>query len=290
MSTLNYGKNRNVLAPPTWTSMVPEREYHAASRSGRFVSSGMLREFRHCPAGYQAIVQGLTAPRDTDAFRIGKAIHTRLLEGEEAYRTAFSIGGPVNERTGRSFAHSSKAFGEWLLETGLDGGRILTEREAETIDRICAVFRSHPEVAPLFAEGWPERTVRSTMEGIDCQARLDWLRPDGRVVDVKTVEDLGRFETDARRFGYLNQFAFYRDGIQAAGGGAVAMLAAVVEKKPPYRVGVWNFSAAVLEPYSAQNRHALIALRRCRESNRWPTGYETARTFPPAGLPPVWLN
>lgn len=129
-------------------------------------------------------------------------------------------------------------------------------------------------------------SARAELQGLPCQIRLDWLRPDGVAVDVKTTADIARFETDARRMGYLHQFAFYRDVARSAGAGEMDMVAVVLEKKPPFRVGVWSFSAETLEPYSLQNRTTLASLLRCREENKWPTGYEGQRAFPPSASPP----
>lgn len=290
MSTLNYDKKTQIETPPRWALDVPEAEYHAASASGSHLSSGMLKEFRLCPAHYRDIVMGTAEKRDSDAFRFGRAVHKLVLEGENAFRAAFAVGGPVNGKTGRTFAAGARAFAEWLRENGLERHAVLTPEEAAAMRRMRDAALRHGEIARLFAAGWPERTVRADWLGVACQARLDWLRSDGVIVDLKTVEDLSRFEGDARRFGYLHQFAFYRDVVRAAGGGETEMIVVALEKKPPWRAGVWRFSAETLEPCARQNRDALALLIRCREENRWPTGYEATRQFPPFGVPPLWLN
>lgn len=290
MSTLKFDRNNFFSTPPKWTSDTASRVYHADAKAGKRVSSSMLKEFRHSPAHYAAIVNGNGQRTHSPAFRLGNALHKLVLEGEGAYRNSFVVGGPFNERTGRVFAHGTQAFKMWLDEYGLDSERVVTPAEEADLRRMAAGLARHAEAARLLAEGWPERTVLAEVEGVSCQARPDWLRADGVCVEVKTAADLGRFEENARRFDYLHQLAFYRDVIRAAGGGEVAMAAVVLEKRAPFRVGVWRFDASVLEPYSAQNRSALKALVRCRREGRWPTGYEGTRAFPPAGLPPLWLN
>lgn len=290
MSTLNCDKKTPAVSSPEWTLSIPENDYHRASLGGDFMSSGMLKEFRLCPAHYRALVDGRAEKRESDAFRMGRAVHKLILEGEDAYRRAFVVGGPINERTGRAYGPGSKAFDDWLRDNGLDRRHVLTPGEAGDIGRMLAAARAHAGIAGLLAEGWPEVSARAEVAGVPCQLRLDWLRPDGTAVDVKTVEDIARFESDARRFGYLHQFAFYRDVACAAGGGDLAMAAVVLEKRAPHRVGVWRFSEDILEPYAVQNRQALAAYRRCLERNHWPTGYESPRDFPLAGIPPLWLN
>lgn len=290
MSTLNCRKKTSDAIRPEWTLRIPETLYHDESRRGRVMSSGMLREFRRCPAHYRALVEGRAARTESDAFRMGRAVHKLVLEGEDAYRAAFVVGGPVNDRTGRSYGAGSRAFADWLRENGLDRRGVLTESEAADIRRMHDALDAHPGAAELLGGGWPELSARAPVAGVPCQMRLDWLREDGTAVDVKTVEDISRFETDARRFGYLHQFAFYRDVARAAGSVELAMSAVVLEKKPPFRVGVWHFPAETLEPYAIQNRETLARYRRCLENGRWPTGYEAPRNFPLAGIPPLWLN
>ena len=290
MSTLNCHKNGFSQPEPAWTTRIPESRYHEDALTGKILSSGMLKEFRLCPAHYHALITGKARRSESDALRFGRAVHKLILEGDRAYRDAFMVGGPINEKTGRAFGSESKTFEKWLEEYGLERERTLTPGEAEDIVHMREAVRSHREAGLLLSSGWPELSARAELQGIPCQIRLDWLCPDGVAVDLKTCSDIARFEADARRFGYLNQFAFYRDVAQAAGAGEVTVVAVVLEKRQPFRVGVWRFPDDILAPYSAQNRTAIAALHCCRERGRWPTGYEGTRAFPPAGLPPVWLN
>jgi hypothetical protein len=290
MSTSNNGKFTVVPFIPGWTVKIGEADYHAAATSGRYVSSTMLREFQRCPSHYSELTSGKTIRSDSDAMRFGRAAHALLMEGEKAFHSRYVIGGPFNEKTGRSYGPGTKIFGEWLNDNGLQRKSVVTNTEYATLCRMRKALYAHTELSRLLALGWPELSARAEVEGVDCQARLDWLRPDNMAIDMKTVDDISRFERDARRFGYLNQFAFYRDVCRAAGSADISMIAAVVEKQPPFRVGVWHFSADILEPYSVQNRADLRALLTCKKNNRWKTGYEALREFPLAGIPPLWLN
>lgn len=290
MSTLNQFKSRNFDHPPLWTLWIPEDKYHAEARSGAVVSASMLREFRCCPAHYRALVAGESAPRDSDALRFGRAAHKFILEGAEAFAAAFRVGGPVNEATGRSYGPATRAFADWLRDNGMERKNTVTASEVDTVRSMAQAVRDHEAARNLLSRGWPERSVRVEMERLPCQIRLDWLTPGETAVELKTIENIERFEGDARRFGYLYQLAFYRDVARAAGAEHVAVTVVVVEKKEPHRVGIWNFADETLEPYAVQNRLALASLHRCRAENRWPTGFETPRDFPVAGIPPAWLN
>lgn len=290
MSTLKFSNHHLFSTKPEWTRDVPEQVYHDGAAKGYYLTSSMLKEFRECPARYRDIVAGKTTVAEKNAFRIGRAVHKIVLEGEAAYRRAFHVGGPINDRTGRGYGVASRAFHRWLAESGLDPRTVLTRSENRLVTRIRDAVLRHREAARLLAGGWPELVTEAELAGMPCRARLDWLRPDGIVVDLKTVADLGRFEENARKFGYLHQFAFYRAVSEAAGGTALTIHAVVVEKCPPHRVGVWTFSSSVLDSYHHLNMANINDLRSCMEKNTWPTGYEQARSFPPVGMHPFMLN
>jgi hypothetical protein len=52
-----------------------------------------------------------------------------------------------------------------------------------------------------------------------------------------------------------------------------------VEKKEPYRCGVWLIEPDVLAVCQAENEQAMERLRECRRSGIWQTGYEDLRTM-----------
>lgn len=290
MSTHNFIRGNTNTKYFSWMTFIDENEYHAAARCGKYISSTMLKEFRRSPAAYHAVTLGVGHRRDTTAMRVGRAVHKLLLEGEYVFRTAYRVGGPLNRRTGRSYHAESAAFKTWLAEQGWPAGRTLTPREAELVFTLRDAVTRHPEAGRLLQQGIAEHSARTEYEDLPCQIRLDWLTPEDVAVDIKTTDSLDRFETDARRTGYLHQAAFYRACALAAGGGELTMAVIAVEKKFPYRVGVWYYPPALLTPYEEENRTALRRLRRCREERRWPTGYEQPRNFPASGIPPAWLN
>lgn len=289
MSTLNINKNHQNPLPPDWTFFLNEVEYHRKAHTGQAISSSMLKEFRISPARYFARISGKIPEKECHAFRVGRAVHKLILEGDSAYQAAFAVGGPFNERTGRAFGPDTKAFRSWVSENGLDPRRVITWSEAEDISRMRESVRSHALASSLLGSGWPERSVAAELHGLPCQARLDWLTPGGTIVDVKTTQCMDDFENEARKHGYLHQFAFYRDVAAAAGAGRLEVAAVVVEKRAPHRVCVWSFPGSVLAPYAAQNGLALDRLLRCRRTGKW-DDFESGRVFPPAGIPALWLN
>ncbi|MCC8180461.1 MAG: PD-(D/E)XK nuclease-like domain-containing protein [Planctomycetes bacterium] len=241
------------------------------------MTSTMLRTFRRCPACYQAIVRGICKERDTGAYRFGRAAHTYILEGEAAFKRKFIVDGPVNPSTGKSYQHESKHFYAWALERMLNPAGLVTQAEFDTIRRMRDSVMADHEAQALFARGWPERTARAELEGVDCQIRLDWLGDGDTAADLKTVENLDRLNRDIMRFNYLHQLAFYFAGANACGAGLESMCLVAVGKKTPHQIVVRRYGAGELEPAMRDNAETLRRYLSCKREGRWPATSRHAR-------------
>ena len=142
----------------------------------------------------------------------------------------------------------------------------------------------HPVANALLEHGRAEGTVRIALDGEPCQIRMDWFNPDfeGRpvIVDLKTCDNLSFFERDARKYGYPEQLAFYREVFKAASDGVAPDTFIIgIEKREPYRCGVWKLTDGLLDQSADTNQMAMSLLKECRCRNEWPTGYEELRIF-----------
>jgi exodeoxyribonuclease VIII len=124
-----------------------------------------------------------------------------------------------------------------------------------------------------------EGVCRAEYGGIPCQVRPDYFHSDHGIVDLKTCDDLTWFEADARRYSYLHQVAFYRAVLRAASGSTFPVHIVAVEKKEPFRVGVWLVAESALDFADAENAAAIERLKDCLATGTWPSGYETVRVF-----------
>ncbi|HUU99195.1 MAG TPA: PD-(D/E)XK nuclease-like domain-containing protein, partial [Phycisphaerae bacterium] len=52
-----------------------------------------------------------------------------------------------------------------------------------------------------------------------------------------------------------------------------------VEKKEPFRCGVWRVSDDTLAIARSENEAAIRRLIDCRQKDRWPTGFEAIRVL-----------
>ena len=79
----------------------PAAQYHA--KADRYLSSHQLLDFIRCPWLHRKKAVGLIEDTDSASYLIGRAAHTLILEGREAFEAAFALGGPINEKTGKPF-------------------------------------------------------------------------------------------------------------------------------------------------------------------------------------------
>ena len=260
---------------------IPADEYHQAARDGKFLSSHLLGDFRKSPRLYRKKMTGEIAPEDTAAFLTGRAVHTLILEGRTKFDEEFLVSdGPVNPKTGESFGKLTKAYKEWAAAQTKD---VVSGSDFNFMSQLQQSVWTHPVASLLLDDGVAEQTVRTTYFGVACQIRMDWFRADyeGRPVicDLKTAADLTYFEGDARRFGYPQQMAFYREVLRVASGGEIDADCYLIgiEKNEPMRCGVWKLTDGILQACAAENERAIAELRECRCCNCWPTRTEDLR-------------
>jgi len=255
-----------------------EKSYHSRSRSGEFVSSHLLQLFCRSPWKYYATISGENIDEDRPEFAFGRAVHKLILEGRDAFSHEYMISdGPVNPRTGSPYGKTSKAYLDWAA---LQRKEVVTTEDFEAIVKMMTACDLHRGIHELLASyGEAEGVVRAELEGVPCQIRMDYFSEEVGIVDLKTCRDIEFFENDCRNFGYAYQLAFYRSVLKAASGISVPVHIIAVDKTEFNIAGRWDIPDVVLDECDKVNRAALLRLKKCRETNVWPTGYETTRVF-----------
>ena len=153
----------------------------------------------------------------------------------------------------------------------------LTAQQHWEINRMADAVLVHPIAERLLDDGDPEGVLRVDYCGLACQARLDWFNPRLGIIDLKTCRDLDSFEFDARWYGYLHQMAFYRSIVAKAARMLMPVHIIAVEKKPPFRCGVWCLTHQALSACQRENELAIKQLKWCWDINYWPEGFEELR-------------
>lgn len=271
-------------------SAEPAEEYHA--KAAEFLSSHQLIDFMRCPYLHAKKRAGLIAEKESPAYLIGRAAHCRILEGREIYESQFALGGPINPTTGKPYGSGTKKFAEWR---SAQGRPVLSHEQVELVENMAAGVAMSDAAVDLLLYGRAEGVVRTEYCGVPCQIRIDWTHPHRGIVDLKTCDDLTWFEADARRYRYHHQMAFYQAVLESAiaadcssamprcqeatvrRDSRLPVHVVAVEKKEPYRCGVWRVSDDTLAIARGENEAAIARWKIARQADRWPTGYEDVR-------------
>ncbi len=267
----------------------PAEVYHGKAKDN--LSSHQLLDFMRCPLLYQRRRAGLVDEKESSAYFIGRAAHTRILEGLDVYEKEYAVGGPINPATGKPFGSTTKKFLEWQE---VQRKPVIPFDKADLISCMNSGVRRNANACTLLEQGKAEGVVRATYRDLPCQIRIDWTNPELGIVDLKTCDDLVWFETDARRYGYHQQLAFYQAVLEAAinersnaeritettsirPNAELPVYIIAVEKKEPYRCGVWQLPSETLLLARGEIEAAIERLKVAKAEDRWITGYEELR-------------
>ncbi len=262
------------LATPDFIQHEPDKVYHSKAKEN--LSSHQLADFRKSPWLHRKKKLGLIPDSESTAFLLGRAAHSLILEGRDAFEDGFVVGGTINPKTGNAYGPTSKAYAKWLKEQGKPG---ITMDQLALIESMAGGVAMNDAALELLATGVAEGVIRTGYQDLPCQSRMDWFSPTKGLVDLKTCEDLTWFESDARRYGYIHQMAFYRALLQEVTGDRSPVHIIAVEKREPYRCGVWRIGEDILGIAQKDNEAAITRLKCCINSDIWPSGYEEVRTF-----------
>lgn len=209
-----------------------------------------------------------TAPREeTPALILGSAVHCAVLE-PYAFGQRYIEAPAIDRRTtaGKEAWRALEASGKEVLSAS---------EYWQTMDMSAAIF-AHPTASELLKEGRPEVSCFSELECVPAKCRVDWLRDDGIVVDLKTTDDASPsgFRRSVAKYGYHIQAAWYLDVLQSLGVAAHTFVFVAVEKSAPYGIGIYELDDDAIELGRERYRHAAALYKHCSETNDWP-GYDS---------------
>jgi hypothetical protein len=244
-------------------------------RGKSWLTSHQLWDFALCPDWHQRKKSGLFGSTIKDYFVEGHALHTWILEGREKFDTDFTISsGPINPKTGNPYGTDTKTFQKW---SEAQTKPVLTDSQYAMLCQMHHSYLSHPTASDLFTDGVAEGVLRGEFWHVDSQCRLDWFNTGRGIVDLKTCYNIDQFEADAKTFGYPEQMAFYRSMVRRFTGESPQVRFVVIEKREPYRCGVWRVSEKTLRRKESWVRRKLEEYRACQERDFWPTRFERTR-------------
>lgn len=254
----------------SWMAMADKAYRAAAAISNSGLTTIATKSYRH-------YLHDKANPKvPTTAMVLGTVSHTLLLEPLE-----FGKRYVVQPDFGDGRTKEAKAAkAAWLADVGPEQEVI----DTETFDKaqaIVASVRRHPVASQIFAAGHAELSAfwMHPVLQVWCKARLDWVTPDGYVVDFKTTSSgAGRDEWQRTMFSrerrYYCQSSWYSDAHEhVTGVRPKAFIFVVAETEPPHEVAIYTPDG---EAIALGARDCLVAAARYAASLMAPadeTGY-----------------
>jgi hypothetical protein len=235
---------------------ISNADYHANPALG---STSLKTLATKTPAHYQ---HDLTHPKFSDAFTLGTAAHSLILEG--------STDDIVVVEADNWLTKDAKAAKAGALA---EGKQPLLVKEMEQIWAMLDAVMAHPTAWALFTGHKAEQSVFWDEDGLALKCRPDAWKP-GVLIDLKTTRsaDPNEFGKTAHEFGYHQSAAHYIDGVKAATGEELSFHFVLVEKTAPYLVSVVELDIEAVNIGRQLNDRAKRIYRECVENNTWP-GY-----------------
>lgn len=203
--------------------------------------------------------------KDTDAYRLGRAIHCAVLEPDR-FVTDYVV-----KPDGMSFA--TKEGKAWKAEHIVAAGKEIADAKVHTCVQS---IREHAAAAELLGGLRAEQVILWTdaESGVKCKGRGDAMRGDV-LVDIKTTgKGVSNFRTQASSLLYHGQLAWYLDGAIAARAlspdADAYVIAVSTSESDAYDVRVDRLPEEAIEAGRRLYRRLLDQWVECDAANIWP--------------------
>jgi exodeoxyribonuclease VIII len=223
---------------------------------------------KRCPAKFKFLCENERS--DTDALRIGRAIHTAVLEPHK-FNDEFLCLPEMDRRTTKG----REMYAELVCQN--PDKTILKPDDFNMALDVATSIRNNTHANYLLEGARTEVTLDWTHEetGIQCKARVDAYNEGlATLIDIKTTQDASRsgFPRKLFSYGYHRQAAYYLEAMRQNGEAASHFVFIAVEKEKPYAVALYRLDDKTLQ-LSRQENDALLRLyAECKRTDSWP-GY-----------------
>lgn len=216
------------------------KEYHATNA----ISSTNLREFMNSKKKFMSRMNGQMVREETDAFRIGSAVHCSILEPKK-FTELFQVLPEINRRT----KEGRLEYEQLNIGASANGVTLLTADQMELVKGICKSVDEDSISKDLLLNTQREMSARVKLSNdLLVQCRPDALKP-GFLIDIKTCLNVSKFPYEMKSYGYHLQAAFYYfilSSIMPEEHADSSFYFIAVEKSVPYEVKTYGIDNMTL--------------------------------------------
>lgn len=242
---------------------IPEPTYHALPG----LSSTGIKKMLDAPAVFRQYQEQGEAPRE--AFDAGSAAHAKILgvgSGVIAY--------PDEHLTKSGNVSTKKDTVTWAEEQRAAGLVPVSPGQIAAVNAMAEAVLAHPDAGPLLEHGMAEVSLiwDDPETGARCRGRIDYVRTDTLLVDLKTAESPrpATWNYKAEDHGYFEQAVHYGNGWELLTGVRARFLTVVVDKKPPHMVFVAEYDEQTCDKAAENVQRAIDAYAKGIATDEWP--------------------
>lgn len=197
----------------------------------KYVTNSQLTKLAKSPQHLQAYYEGQN--ESSTSFDLGSALHLAILEPEKFEETVIVFAGKTRGVKYNKFVEEN------------EGKIVILENEMVDLIGMKEAINNNGEAMHYINNS--EKEIVETWTDADslvqCKGKADMVGRDF-IADLKTTKDVDprRFRYSCYDYGYHRQAAFYLDGFKKE-----RFIFVCVEKKPPYRIGIFDTSDEFIE-------------------------------------------
>lgn len=163
------------------------------------------------------------------------------------------------------------------------GKTIVTAEEWEQMNGMLESLIKHKNALKLLTGGVAETSFFciDKESGVGIKCRPDYYRSNGDIIDIKTAEDASAsgFAATLGKYGRHIQTALYLDVVsEVTGKKHDTFLHLVIEKKPPYAIGIYRACPDTIEQGRREYKKLLTQYAYCKAIGEFPAYSEEIET------------
>lgn len=233
------------------------------------VNWSTLKHMLRSPQHYRYSL--LQKQEDTDAMRLGRAVHLATFE-------------PSKWKSQVAIWDGGRRYGkEWdAFQRDHRGLEILKSEQA---DLALAIGESARAAAgTLIGNGIAEATMEwvNPLNGVRCKGRVDFVSEEHGLVDLKSCRSAAPadFSSASARMLYHAAMGWYSDGLEQIQQRRRQAIILAVETTKPHVTAVYELGEDVLQAGTETYQPLLDMVKSCRDSDCWPGYSRQALTLP----------
>lgn len=225
------------------------------------ISQSSLKALLKSPAHFNHYQTHREEHNETVAQRIGKELHTCILEPERFLR---------EYERGPQAGRNTKIWKDWEVDTQKT---LIKSDEYDSYQRIRdAVYTHHSARQLLECEKDVEVTATWTnYKDLECKARADAvLKEHPIILDLKSCRDASKRGAiqSIRKYKYYWQAVWYLDGFYEMGKEQFIFI--FFEKESPHGVGVYDLAEDIIEQGRQELSNVMDLYIECTAGKEWP--------------------